>query len=103
MKITAEQEQIQVLFTTHGFIYNAGNIPSGGMRSVQWLSQNVCISRPFVFIVPIVCRSTRANMKLYRIASPDLCVNLSHKSLIDFGRTQQSYRIEEPNLASKWT
>lgn len=74
-KATAERKQVRVVSTTHGFIYKVGNIPIGGLLSVQSASRNAWISRPLVVTVLLSCLSTQASVNLCRSALPGLDLN----------------------------
>lgn len=63
---TAEGKLVRVAFTIYGFIYRVGNIPIGGIRSVQLSSRNVSISQPFVVKVLTVCFATQTSVKLWQ-------------------------------------
>lgn len=65
----AERKQV------HWIRYIVGNIPICGIRSVQSLSQNVSILRPFAVTVCIGCLSVQTSVNLYRTAPRELQVN----------------------------
>lgn len=74
-EVTTERKQVRIIFPTHGFINNVGNIPTCKICSLQWYSQTVQISRSLLLAVPSGCLSTQASVKLCRSASRDFYVN----------------------------
>lgn len=76
-KTRIEQKQVLVILTAHGFIYDVGSISTGGIRSFQWPSWDICISWPLITTIPIGCFPTQASVEQYRTASRELHVNSS--------------------------
>lgn len=74
---SAGQDQVRVLFTTHGFIHKVENIHIDGIYSVQLPSPNPWISRSIVDTVPIGWLFTQTSLKLCRSTSGDLNVKSS--------------------------
>lgn len=66
------------LYLHFGFSIKNGDIPFGGIHSVQLTSTNVWISRSLAVVVLIVCSSMQANPKPHRTVPPDLHVNSPH-------------------------
>lgn len=74
-KIITAWLHIPVLFATHAFICEIGDILISGIHFVQWFSRNGWASRSPVATVPIDWFFKQGGSKLYRIASNTLHVN----------------------------
>lgn len=75
---TREGKHTEVAFAAPGTNNKTGEFPIGEIYSIQSLSRNAWISRPFVTTMFIGCLSMRTSAKLYQLASRDLYMDSPH-------------------------
>lgn len=82
-KTMSEQQQVQLLFRDHVFMFKVGKIHPVRVRSSRLLFWNFWISRPLVFSVPIGCLSRRVTARLYFTASRTVGANIRQHSVLE--------------------